>query len=241
MTSFLALRASVCVFSVVSNFPGIRCYRWPAAERPLLLDSLLFASSYSDPRLQRVTAVSNSASWPNGLRTLLTSRPPEPTSRHVMVAGHHPCSPRISTCVPISMTACPASLAVASTRSRSAAPPAAPRAAAARSVGRTPRHPRGRQPLTVSTAASIGGGARPVVPRPPGVLVRRPSVDALAPALHQRRRRCPRRRVRDSGPPIPGRPSLTPLDAAEMQNPKLPYPPDPPSGRVHPPSNIRNP
>ena len=77
-----------------------------------------------------------------------------------------------------------------------------PRAAAARSVGRTPRHPRGRQPLTVSTAASIGGGARPVVPRPPGVLVRRPSVDALAPALHQRRRRCPRRRVRDSGPPI---------------------------------------
>ena len=40
--------------------------------------------------------------------------------------------------MPISTTACPASLAVASTRSRSAAPPAAPRAAAARSVGRTP-------------------------------------------------------------------------------------------------------
>ena len=39
-----------------------------------------------------------------------------------------------------------------------------PRAAAARSVGRTPPRPRGRQPLTVSTAASIGGGARPVVP-----------------------------------------------------------------------------
>ena len=32
---------------------------------------ILFASSYSDPRLQRVTAVSNSASWPYGLRTLL--------------------------------------------------------------------------------------------------------------------------------------------------------------------------
>ena len=38
------------------------------------------------------------------------------------------------------------------------------------------------------------------LPRQRGLLVRRPSVDALAPALHQRRRRCPRRRDRDSRP-----------------------------------------
>mmetsp|Transcript_30925 Transcript_30925/g.90567 ORF Transcript_30925/g.90567 Transcript_30925/m.90567 type:complete len:205 (+) Transcript_30925:1454-2068(+) len=44
------------------------------------------------------------------------------------------------------------------------------------------------------------------LPRQPlaseGSLMRRPSVDALAPALHQRRRRCPRRRDRDPRPPI---------------------------------------
>ena len=33
MTSFLALRASVCVFSVVSNFPGIRCYLFSAGQK----------------------------------------------------------------------------------------------------------------------------------------------------------------------------------------------------------------
>ena len=57
-----------------------------------------------------------------------TSRPPEPSSRHVMVAGHHPCSPRISTCVPISTTACPAILAAS--RPRAAAPPRLTHAAA---------------------------------------------------------------------------------------------------------------
>ena len=85
MTSFLALRASVCV----SNSPGMLflffpfpfflgggphfslVYRWPAAERLLPRGSLLFASSHRDTRSQRVAAESNSASWPNGQGTLL--------------------------------------------------------------------------------------------------------------------------------------------------------------------------
>jgi len=38
----------------------------------------------------------------------------------MMVAGHHlSCTPRISTCVPVSMMACPACLATSATRSRS--------------------------------------------------------------------------------------------------------------------------
>ena len=97
-----------------------------------------------------------------------------------------------------------------------------PRAAAARSVGRTP-------PLARPSAAPsrppprLAEGLDPSfrdLPRQRGLLVRRPSVDALAPALHQRRRRCPRRRDREASP--------SPLDAAELQNPSAVIPPRPP-------------
>ena len=65
------------------------------------------------------------------------------------------------------------------------------------------------------------------LPRQPlaseGLLMRRPSVDALAPALSQRRRRCPRRRDRDSRPPI-----------GHSSRPALKSSPPPPPGHVPP-------